>query len=106
MESLRVELAPTAGRARQSLLIALATAVALVLSLALQVPSFAAPAIAFNALLPTIVCTWRNLLTRLVLLTAAAILVIPIAGVLVQLPWLLLPGRSSPASRSSPTPAR
>jgi len=91
IESLWAELAPAPGRWRRSVFIGLATLTALVLSFSLQVPSFAAPVVAFFALQPTTLCTWRNLVSRLLLAAVAAILSIPIAGVLVQLPWLLLP---------------
>jgi hypothetical protein len=67
IESLWAELAPAPGRWQRSVFIGLGTMTALVLSFALQVPSFAAPVIAFFALQPTTLCTWRNLVSRLLL---------------------------------------
>jgi uncharacterized membrane protein YccC len=86
------DLAPAPGRWQRAVLLGLGTMTALVLSWSFQVPSFAAPVIAFFGLLPANVSTWRNLLPRLALTAAGALVSIPIAGVLVQLPWLLLPG--------------
>jgi hypothetical protein len=91
IQSLWAELAPAPGRWRRSVFLGLGTVTALVVAWALQVPSFAAPIAAFFGLLPSNVCTWRNLPLRLALTTAGAILGITVAGVLVQLPWLLLP---------------
>jgi hypothetical protein len=91
IESLWAELEPAPGRWRRSVFMGLGTVTALVLAWALQVPSFAAPIAAFFGLLPSNVCTWRKLPLRLALTTASAILSITVAGVLVQLPWLLLP---------------
>jgi uncharacterized membrane protein YccC len=71
--------------------IGLATITALLLAWTLQVPRFSAPVIAFFALLPGNVNTWRKLLARLARSAAAAVISITIAGVLLQLPWLLLP---------------
>jgi uncharacterized membrane protein YccC len=64
---------------------------ALMLAWTLQVPDFSGPVIALFGLLPSNVCTWRNLLPRLLRTAAGALVVIPLAGVLVQVPWLLLP---------------
>jgi len=69
----------------------LASVTALVLGWWVQVPDFSAPVVAFFGLLPGNVCTWGNLAPRLVRVTAGAIVSIVVAGVLVQLPWLLLP---------------
>ena len=90
-ESLRAELAPTPGRWRRAIFIGLGTMTALVLAWWLQVPDFSAPVVAFFGLQPSNVCTWRNLLPRLLRAGAAALVCIALAGVLVQLPWLLLP---------------
>src|SRR5438105_5011299 len=109
IESLWAELAPAPGRWRRSVFIGLGTLTALVVSFSLQVPSFAAPVVAFFALQPTTLCTWHNLVWRLLLAAVAAILSIPIAGVLVQLPWLLLPSffaAISLVAYFSPTKAR
>jgi uncharacterized membrane protein YccC len=92
IESFWADLAPAPGRWQRSVFLGLGTMTAVVLSWSFQVPSFAAPVIAFFGLLPANVCTWRNLLPRLALTAAGALVSIPIAGVLVQLPWLLLPG--------------
>jgi uncharacterized membrane protein YgaE (UPF0421/DUF939 family) len=86
IQSLWAELAPAPGRWRRSVFLGLGMATALVVAWALQVPSFAAPIAAFFGLLPSNVCTWRNLPRRLALTTAGAILGITVAGVLVQLP--------------------
>jgi uncharacterized membrane protein YccC len=85
------DLAPAPGRWQRSVFMGLGTMTAFVLSWSLQVPSFSAPVIAYMALQPANVCTWRNLLPRLLLTGAGALVSIPVAGVLVQLPWLLLP---------------
>ena len=91
IESFWADLAPTPGRWRRSAFMGLGTVTALVVAWSLQVPSFAAPVAAFFGLLPSNVCTWRKLPPRLALTAAGAILGITVAGVLVQLPWLLLP---------------
>jgi uncharacterized membrane protein YccC len=91
IESVWAELAPAPGRWPRSVFMGLGTVTALVLAWTLQVPSFAAPIAAFFGLLPSNVCTWRKLPLRLALTAASAILSITVAGVLVQLPWLLLP---------------
>ena len=91
IESLRTELAPTPGRWRRSVFMGLGTMTALVLAWTIQVPTFSAPVVAFFGLLPANVSTWRKLPLRLALTTAGAILSITVAGVLVQLPWLMLP---------------
>ena len=85
------ELAPTPGRWRRSVFIGLGTMTALVVAWTIQMPSFAAPVVALFGLLPSNVCTWRKLPLRLALTTVGAVLSITVAGVLVQLPWLLLP---------------
>src|SRR5258705_2604579 len=91
LESLRTELAPAPGRWRRSVLMGIGTVTALLLAWTVQVPTFSAPVVAFFGLLPANVCTWRNLPLRLALITVGAILSITVAGVLLQLPWLLLP---------------
>ena len=91
IESFWADLAPTPGRWRRSAFMGLATATALMVAWSLQVPSFAGPVAAFFGLLPSNVCTWRNLPLRLALTAAGAIVGITVAGVLLQLPWLLLP---------------
>ena len=91
IESLRTELAPTPGRWRRSVFMGLSTMTALMLAWTIQVPTFSAPVVAFFGLLPANVCTWRKLPQRLALTTAGAIVSITVAGVFVQLPWLMLP---------------
>jgi fusaric acid resistance family protein len=91
IESLRTELAPTPGRWRRSVFMGLGTMTALMLAWTIQVPTFSAPVVAFFGLLPANVCTWRKLPPRLALTTAGAIVSITVAGVFVQLPWLMLP---------------
>ena len=91
IESLRAELAPTPGRWRRAVFMGLGTMTALVLAWTIQVPTFSAPVVAFFGLLPANVSTWRKLPQRLALTTAGAIVSITLAGVLVQLPWLMLP---------------
>jgi len=86
-----MELAPAPGRWRRSVLMGLGTVIALVLAWTVQVPTFSAPVVAFFGLLPPNVCTWRNLPLRLALTTVGAVLSITVAGVLLPLPWLLLP---------------
>jgi uncharacterized membrane protein YccC len=88
---LRAELAPTPGRWRASVAISTASTVALAIAVALQFGSFPAPLLAFKGLLPNCVSTWRNLLPRLAVIAAAALGATYAAGVLVQVPWLLLP---------------
>jgi multidrug resistance protein MdtO len=88
---LRAELAPVAGRWRQSLLVATGTTVALAFAVILQVGTFVAPVMAYIALQPTSVCSWRALLRRLATAALAAIVLLHAGGVVVQLPWLLLP---------------
>ena len=85
------ELAARPGRWRQAVAMSAAATVALAIALGLQIASFPAPLIAFRALQPSVVCTWRNLVQRLLIIAAATLLTIPVVGFVVQLPWLLLP---------------
>lgn len=87
----RAALAPFPGRWNEALVVAGAVATALGVAVTLQVPSFAAPNVAYLALQRTTVCTWRNMARRLLLLLVASIVIVPVAGVLVQTPWLLVP---------------
>src|SRR5215467_4100366 len=91
IESLRAELAPAPGRWWRALWMGFATIIAVIVAWSIQVPDFSAPVAAFFALLPANVCTWRNLLRRLLLTGAGVLVTIPLAGVLVQFPWFLLP---------------
>jgi len=88
---LRAELAPTAGRWRQALAATAASTVALGVTLALQFGSFPAPVIGLKGLLPGIVCTWPLLGVRLGAIVAGASGAVLIGGLVVQLPWLLVP---------------
>ena len=88
---LRAELAPHRGRRRRSLAIATASTAALAIAVALQFGSFPAPLLGFKGLLPSCVCTWRALLPRLAVIAGAAVVAVLTAGMLVQVPWLLLP---------------
>lgn len=88
---LRAELAPWPGRWRQAWAMGSAATIALTIALGLQIASFPAPLIAFRALLPSIVCTWSNLVERLAIIVGAALVTIHVVGVVVQVPWLLVP---------------
>jgi hypothetical protein len=88
---LREELAPRPGRWRQAVAMSASGTLALGAALGLQIGSFPAPLIGFKALLPSIVCTWRNLTVRLAIIVATAVVAVHAAGILVQVPWLLLP---------------
>jgi uncharacterized membrane protein YccC len=90
-EWLRAELVRTPGRWRASVAISAASTAALAIAVVLQFGSFPAPLLAFKGLLPNCVSTWRNLLPRLAVIAASALVATYAAGVLVQVPWLLLP---------------
>jgi uncharacterized membrane protein YccC len=87
----RAALAPSPGRWGEAIMVGAATTTALALSLVFQVPSFAAPNVAFIALQHTTVCTWHNMVRRLLIVVAAGLLLVPVGGFLVQTPWLLVP---------------
>jgi uncharacterized membrane protein YccC len=91
LSSLRAELPPDPARWREALVVGLATTTALALGAALQLATFAAPLFAYLALQHTTVCTWRNLVRRVLIGAAAGVAVVPLGGVLVQTPWLLIP---------------
>jgi hypothetical protein len=63
-----------------------------VVALFLQFATFPAPLMAFKAMLPNIVHSVPLLALRLTAIASGAIVGIWVAGVAVQLPWLLLPG--------------
>ncbi len=88
---LRAELAPTPGRWRQALAATAASTVALGVTLALQFGSFPAPVLGLKGLMPGIVCTWPLLGLRLAAIAAGAYGAVLIGGLVVQLPWLLVP---------------
>jgi len=90
-ERVRAMLAPFPGRWAETLMVAAATTTALAVSLVLQVPSFAPPNVAFIALQRMTVCTWHNMVRRLLIVVAAGLLLVPVGGFLVQTPWLLVP---------------
>jgi hypothetical protein len=87
----RAALQPFPGRWKETLVVAGASTMALAVAVTLQVPSFAAPNVTYVALQHTTVCTWRNMITRLLLLLVVGVVVVPVGGVLVQTPWLLVP---------------
>lgn len=87
----RAALVPFPGRWHETLIVAGAVTVALGVAVALQVPSFAAPNLACFAMQHVTVCTWRNMFSRLLLLLVASVVLVPVGGVLVQVPWLLVP---------------
>ena len=91
IEVLREELAPYPGRWRQAILTSLGTTTALGLIVALQIGSFVAPAVAYMALQPNVVCTWRGFFRRLLIAALAGVVLLYLGGVVVQLPWVMLP---------------
>ncbi|HEY8515613.1 MAG TPA: FUSC family protein [Candidatus Binatia bacterium] len=88
---LRAELPPDPERWREALVVGLACTVALGASATLQLMSFAAPVFALLALQRSTVCTWSNFVRRAALCIVAGVVAISIGGLLVQIPWLLLP---------------
>jgi len=91
LSSLEAALAPFPGRWNEAVLVAVATTTALAVAIILQVPSFAAPNLAFVALQRTTVCTWHNMVRRVLIAVAAGLVLVPVGGFLVQTPWLLVP---------------
>ncbi|MBX3027265.1 FUSC family protein [bacterium] len=89
--ALRQELAPTPGRWRQSLLVAACSSVGLLVATALQFATFPAPLLAFRGALPTTAHSVALLLLRLAAIAGGGIAGVWLAGVAVQVPWLLLP---------------
>lgn len=87
----RAELLPSPGRWRRALAMTGSASAALLLAMSLQVASFPAPLCGFKALMPNVVSSWRNLPGRLAVIIAAAAVAVTTSGVLVQVPWLLLP---------------
>lgn len=85
------ELAPKPGRGREATEIALASTVALGAALFLQFGAFPAPLLAFKALQPSVASTWRNLAPRMLAIVGSGVFVTVAVGLLVQLPWLLVP---------------
>ncbi len=89
---LRQELAPTPGRWRQALFVAASSTTALLIALVFQFGNFPAPLMAFKSVLPNIVHSVPLLGLRLGAIAGGSIVGIWLAGVAVQLPWLLVPG--------------
>jgi hypothetical protein len=89
--ALRQALAPTPGRARQALLMAVSSTAGLLLGLTLQFATFPAPLMAFRGAQPTVAHSLPLLLLRLAAIAGGAAVGVWLAGVAVQLPWLLLP---------------
>jgi hypothetical protein len=85
------ELRPRPGRVREASEIAVASTVALALALFLQFGAFPAPLLAFKALQPGVASTWRNLTPRMIAIVGSGVFVTVAVGLLVQLPWLLVP---------------
>lgn len=90
-DKVRAALAPTPGRWSEAALVAGAATTAMAIAIVCRVPNFAAPTLAFISLQHTTVCTWRNLIRRLAILLAFSMAAVPIAGFLVQTPWLMVP---------------
>lgn len=86
---LAAELRPTPARWRLAVAIGVAVAVAVGADLALQLGQFMAPLAFLFAQAQA--CTWRRTARSLALAAATAVFAITIGGVLVQLPWLLIP---------------
>jgi uncharacterized membrane protein YccC len=80
-----------AQRWRYAVFTGAGTATALVIALALQVDTFFAPMIAFRALYPYALWSWRRILRCVWICTAAVVLTLSFGSVLLQVPWLLLP---------------
>lgn len=90
-DALRQELAPKPGRWRQSLLIAACSTIGLLAALALQFATFPAPLLAFRGAQPTTAHSVTLLALRLAAIAIGAVIGVGLAGIAVQLPWLLLP---------------
>ncbi|HZR82870.1 MAG TPA: FUSC family protein [Candidatus Binatia bacterium] len=87
----RAELAPTPGRWREAFIVALGPTIAIAIAVTVQLPGFLSATIAYFALQRKIVCSWRNLPRRLFVTAATAIAIVPLGGVVLPLPWLVLP---------------
>ena len=88
---LRAELAPTPQRWRHALFVGLGSTTALALTTALQIDTFFGALIAFTALQPHTLCSWNRMLRCIWIATITAVLTTMFGGVLLQVPWLLLP---------------
>jgi uncharacterized membrane protein YccC len=88
---LRADLVPFPGRWRDAAVAGLAPALASLVALAVQLPTFLAPMMAFFAMQTIVVASWRNLPRRLFILACAAFLLVPIGGFLMQQPWFFVP---------------
>lgn len=78
-------------RSRYAALVGAGTATALVVALALQVDTFFAPLLAFTAMQPHTLLSWRRLLHCAWTATVATVLTMTLGSALLQVPWLLLP---------------
>jgi hypothetical protein len=79
------------GRTREALLVALGATLALAVSVTLQQSGFLAATMSYFALQRLVVCSWRNLPGRLVVVIGTGLAIVPIGGFLVQQGWMLLP---------------
>ncbi|MGH7788470.1 MAG: hypothetical protein ACRERC_16490, partial [Candidatus Binatia bacterium] len=89
--ALHAELAPTPGRWRYAAFVGFGSTTSLAVALLLQVDTFFAPLLAFTALQPHTLLSWRRLLRCVWIATVTAVLGTIFGGLLVQVPWLLLP---------------
>ena len=90
-ELLRSEMAPAPGRSRHALFVGLGSTVALIAALTLQVDTFFAPLIAFQALQPHTLCSWGRMARCIWICAVSAALTVMFGSVLLQAPWLFLP---------------
>jgi hypothetical protein len=88
---LREELDAAPGRWRHAVYVGMGSSVALAVAMALQVDTFFAPLIAFQALQPHTLSSWNRMLRCIWISGVAVILTVVFGSVLLQVPWLLLP---------------
>lgn len=72
-------------------MVALGPTLALAVSITFQLDGFLAATMSYFALQRIVVCSWRNLPGRLVVVVAAGLLIVPLGGFFIQQGWLLLP---------------
>lgn len=89
---LRSELAPSKRRIRLAIRAGSACAVSLGICISVQTP-WAALGAAYPLFLlsPMATCTWRNMVLRLVAIVVACAASVPLIGVLVDIPWAMVP---------------
>ena len=89
---LRAEFSPTKRRYRRAIRSGAACVVALGICIAVQTP-WAALGGAYPLFLlsPATTCTWRNMIVRLTAIVVACAAAVPVVGVLVDIPWALIP---------------